>query len=47
MFQVGVEGGLGHKYYEEWRAMSKEEQLSAKGQELKKKSEEYYAHFKD
>lgn len=45
--EVGIEGGLGHKYYEEWRAMSKEEQLSAKGQALKKKSEEYYAHFKD
>ena len=45
--EVGIEGGLGHKYYEEWWAMSKEEQLSAKGQALKKKSEEYYAHFKD
>ncbi len=45
--EVGVEGGLGHKYYEEWRIMSKDEQLSAQGQALKKKSEKYYSHFKD
>ena len=43
--EVGVEGGLGHKYYEEWRVMSKEEQQSSKGQHLKKMSEEYYANF--
>lgn len=43
--EVGVEGGLGHKYYEEWRVMSKEKQSSATGIALKKKSEEYYAHF--
>lgn len=45
--EVGVEGGLGHKYYEEWRILSDEQKLSAKGQALKKKSEEYYSHFKD
>lgn len=45
--EVGVEGGLGHKYYEEWRIMSKDEQLSAQGLALKKKSEKYYSHFKD
>ena len=44
--EVEVEGGLGHKYYEEWRVMSDEEKLSVKGQTLKKKSEEYYSHFK-
>ena len=44
--EVSVEGGLGHKYYEEWRVMSDEEKLSVKGQTLKKKSEEYYSHFK-
>lgn len=43
--EVGVEGGLGHKYYEEWRVMSKEEQLSSLGQTLKKRSEEYYTNF--
>ena len=45
--EVGVEGGLGHKYYEEWRVMSKAEQCSAMGEALKKKSEEYYAYFRD
>jgi hypothetical protein len=45
--EVGVEGGLGHKYYEEWRVMSKAEQRSAMGKALKKKSEEYYAYFRD
>lgn len=45
--EVGVEGGLGHKYYEEWRILSDEQKLSAKGQALKKKSEEYYSRFKD
>ena len=43
--ETGIEGGLGHKYYEEWRVMSKEEQQSAKGIALRKKSEEYYSHF--
>lgn len=44
--ETGIEGGLGHKYYEEWRVMSKEEQQSAKGIALRKRSEEYYSHFK-
>ena len=43
--EAGIEGGLGHKYYEEWRVMSKEEQQSAKGIALRKRSEEYYSHF--
>lgn len=43
--ETGIEGGLGHKYYEEWRVMSKEEQQSAKGVALRKRSEEYYSHF--
>lgn len=43
--ETGIEGGLGHKYYEEWRVMSKEEQQSAKGIVLRKRSKEYYSHF--
>lgn len=43
--ETGIEGGLGHKYYEERRVMSKEEQQSAKGIALRKRSEEYYSHF--
>lgn len=43
--ETGIEGGLGHKYYEEWRVMSNEEQQSAKGIALRKRSEEYYSHF--
>lgn len=43
--ETGIEGGLGHKYYEEWRVMSKEEQQSAKGIALRKRSEEYHSHF--
>ena len=43
--ETGIEGGLGHEYYEEWRVMSKEEQQSAKGIVLRKRSEEYYSHF--
>ena len=43
--EVGVEGGLGHKYYEEWRVMSKAEQCSAMGKAIKKRSEEYYTNF--
>lgn len=43
--ETGIEGGLGHKYYEEWRVMSREEQQSAKGIALRKRPEEYYSHF--
>ena len=43
--ETGIEGGLGHKYYEEWRVMSNEEQQPAKGIALRKRSEEYYSHF--
>lgn len=43
--QTNVAGGLGHKYYEEWRVMSIEEQQSERGQKLLRKSLEYYAIF--
>jgi hypothetical protein len=34
--------GLGHKYYEEYRILSREDQLSAKGRALAEKSKDYY-----
>lgn len=34
--------GLGHKYYEEYRILSKADQQTAKGLELRRKSQEYY-----
>lgn len=40
--ESGLQCGLGHKYYEEYRIMSKAEQQSAKGRELLKLSQEYY-----
>lgn len=40
--ETGLEGGLGHKYYEEWRMMDKS---SPKAIEIAKKSAEYYSHF--
>lgn len=43
--RVKIEGGLGHKYYEEYRILPKEEQLSKHGLEIKQKSEAYYSHF--
>ena len=43
--QTNVAGGLGHKYYEEWRVMSIEEQQSERGQNLLRESLEYYAIF--
>ena len=40
--ETGLEGGLGHKYYEEWRVMDKS---NPKAIEIAKKSTEYYSHF--
>lgn len=40
--ETGLEGGLGHKYYEEWRVMDKS---NPKAIEIAKKSAEYYSHF--
>ena len=43
--QTNVAGGLGHKYYEEWRVMSADEKMSERGQRLLRKSLDYYAIF--
>lgn len=40
--QTGIEGGLGHKYYEQWRVLDK---ASEKAIEIAKKSVDYYSHF--
>lgn len=40
--ETGLEGGLGHKYYEEWRMMDKS---NPKAIEIAEKSAEYYSHF--
>lgn len=40
--ESGVQCGLGHKYYEEYRILSKADQQTAKGLELQRKSQEYY-----
>lgn len=40
--QTGIEGGLGHKYYEEWRVLDKADK---KAQKIAEKSIEYYSHF--
>lgn len=40
--QTGMEGGLGHKYYEEWRVLDKADK---KAQKIVEKSIEYYSHF--
>jgi len=42
--EVGVEGGLGHRYYEEWRVLDKE---SKAAKAIAKKSRAYYKHFTD
>jgi hypothetical protein len=44
--KAGLPNGLGHKYYEEYRLLSREEQLSAKGRELAEKSKAYYEKIK-
>lgn len=40
--QTGMEGGLGHKYDEEWRVLDKADK---KAQKIAEKSIEYYSHF--
>lgn len=40
--QTGIGGGLGHKYYEQWRVLDK---ASEKAIEIAKKSVDYYSHF--
>ena len=40
--QTGVEGGLGHKYYEQWRLLDKG---SEEARKIAEKSEKYYRHF--
>lgn len=40
--QTGMEGGLGYKYYEEWRVLDKADK---KAQKIAEKSIEYYSHF--
>jgi hypothetical protein len=42
--EVGVEGGLGHKYYEKWRSILDKNSNEAKL--IKEKSIEYYTHFR-
>ncbi|MBO8460129.1 MAG: hypothetical protein IAA73_07350 [Bacteroidetes bacterium] len=40
--KTGMDGGLGHEYYEEWRILEK---TSEKAIDIEKKSTEYYSHF--
>ena len=40
--QTGMRGGLGHKYYEEWRLLDKANNAA---QKIAQKSVEYYSHF--
>ncbi len=42
----GVEAGLGHKYYEEYRVLSQDEQISQKGKALVDKSLDYYGRLR-
>lgn len=42
--QIGLEGGLGHKYYEEYRILNKE---SIRAREILEFSVKYYSHFID
>jgi len=45
--QTGLQGGLGHKYYEEYRRLNKNIPEQAKRMiELDKLSNEYYKHFR-
>ena len=45
--ETGLPGGLGHKYYEQYRSLTYEQQRSEIGREIARKSEEYYSHFKE
>lgn len=40
---TGMEGGLGHQYYEEWRLLDR---ASDEAQKIAQKSIEYYSHFR-
>ena len=40
--ETGLEGGLGHKYYERFRVLDK---MSPKAVEIERLSKEYYSHF--
>lgn len=40
--ETGMEGGLGHKYYEQWRVLDK---ASDEALKIAQKSIEYYSHF--
>lgn len=40
--ETGLEGGLGHKYYEQFRVLDK---MSPKALEIERLSREYYSHF--
>lgn len=40
--ECNLDSGMGHKYYEEWRVMTKKEQMSERGQRLLRDSQEYY-----
>lgn len=44
MKETKLEGGLGHKFYEEWRVLNPK---SKEAIEIAKKSVEYYKHFKN
>ena len=41
--ETGIEGGLGHKYYEQWRILNKSSNEALK---IVEKSIEYYSHFR-
>lgn len=41
--QTGMEGGLGHQYYEEWRILDR---TSDEAKKIAQKSIEYYGHFR-
>lgn len=50
--ETGQEGGLGHKYYEEWRLITEQDiirnpSLISRKLELERLSKEYYSHFTD
>lgn len=45
--ETGLPGGLGHKYYGQYRLLTYEQQQSELGREIARKSEEYYSHFKE
>lgn len=44
--ESGLQCGLGHKYYEEYRILSEADQQAAKGLELQRKSQEYYGRIR-